>query len=140
AVLGAILGALGGAGLAAGYRLVRGEREPGVSWAPAFLNDLCRQTLVRYLAVAHFGRGRGGYEDFELPPRWAELVDEIQADYEAALAEIWTLSARSDPGALTEAQSRLLPVLETLTTAVLARGYPDAAPWLTRSHEAGGRS
>ena len=140
AVLGAILGALGGAGLAAGYRVVQGESEPGVSWAPAFLNDLCQQTVLRYLAVAHFGRGRGGYEDFELPARWAELVNEIQADYEASLTEIWTLSVRVDSAALVEAKSRLLSVLQTLTTAVLARGYPDAAPWLSRSQEAGGRS
>jgi Domain of unknown function (DUF3482)/50S ribosome-binding GTPase len=139
AVLGAILGALGGAGLTAGYRLVQGEREPSVSWAPAFLSDLCRQTVLRYLAVSHFGRGRGGYEDFELPSRWAELVNEIQADYEASLAEIWTMSARTDPAALTEAKSRLFSVLQTLTTAVLARGYPDAAPWLMGSHDAGGR-
>jgi len=133
AVLGAILGALGGAGLAAGYRLVQGEREPGVSWAPAFLSDLSRQTLLRYLAIAHFGRGRGGYEDFELPSRWAELVDEIEAAYEPNLAEIWALGARTDPAALSEAKFRLLPLLETLTTAVLARGYPDAASWLMPS-------
>jgi 50S ribosome-binding GTPase/Domain of unknown function (DUF3482) len=133
AVLGAILGAIGGAGLAAGYRLVQGEREPGVSWAPAFLSDLCRQTVLRYLAVAHFGRGRGGFEDFELPARWTELVEEIQADHEPSLTEIWTLSARPDPTARTEANARLRSVLETITTAVLARGYPDAASWLTRS-------
>lgn len=133
AVLGAILGALGGAGLAAGYRLVQGEREPGVSWAPAFLSELCRQTVLRYLAVAHFGRGRGGYEDFELPSRWAELVAEVHADHEPQLAEIWSLMARADPAARAEGDARLVSLLGEVTTAVLARGYPDAASWLTHS-------
>lgn len=133
AVLGAILGALGGAGLAAGYRLVQGEREPGVSWAPAFLSELCRHTVLRYLTVAHFGRGRGGYEDFALPSRWAELVAEVHADHEPELAEIWSLMARADPAGRAEGDARLVSVLGDVTRAVLARGYPDAASWLTHS-------
>jgi hypothetical protein len=127
AVLGAILGALGGAGLAAGYRLGQGERAPGVSWAAPFLGELTRQTVLRYLAVAHFGRGRGGYADFELPARWTELVAEIQADHESSLAEIWSLVARPDLAPRAALDARLAALLEDITASVLTRGYPDAA-------------
>ena len=65
-IAGGILGALGGAALAHGYRMVGGREEPSVTWAPQFLDQLSRQVLLRYLAVAHFGRGRGPYRDLGL--------------------------------------------------------------------------
>jgi hypothetical protein len=130
AVLGAMLGALGGAGLAAGYRLVVGEREPAVSWSPAFLNELVKQTVLRYLAVAHFGRGRGGYEDTPLSPRWAELVAAASVEHAGHLAEAWSLAARPEADGRAAAERQLAAALGEMTTAVLARGYPDAAMWL----------
>jgi hypothetical protein len=130
AVLGGLLGAMGGAGLAAGYRLVQGGQEPGVSWAPQFLDELCRQTVLRYLAVAHFGRGRGGYEDVVLPERWATLVEEVFAAHAAALAAIWQPPGSLEPAEPHAVRDRLVAILEAGMTEVLARGYPDAARWL----------
>ena len=130
AVLGAIAGALGGAGVAAGYRLVAGEREPGVSWSPAFLDELAGQAVLRYLAVAHFGRGRGGYEDVEISPRWVELVAAALAESRPTLAEAWSLVARGEPAARAEAERLVEAAMLRTTVEVLARGYPDAAPWL----------
>ena len=83
--------------------------------------------MLRYLAVAHFGRGRGGYADVELPPRWAELVAEVQAEYGEPLAEVWGLLVRSDLGGRADVEARLAALLEDITRSVLARGYPDAA-------------
>jgi hypothetical protein len=130
AILGALLGAMGGAGLAAGYRLVQSDRQPGVSWAPAFLDDLCRQTVLRYLAVAHFGRGRGGYEDVGLPARWEGLVSEVLAAHALVLSEIWQPTVHVEPPAPDEIRVRLAAVLERGTLEVLTRGYPDVAAWL----------
>jgi hypothetical protein len=130
AVLGALLGALGGAGLAAGYRLALGDREPGVSWSPEFLTEQARQTLLRYLAVAHFGRGRGGYADVELPDRWRDLVASVLHDHEDALAEAWRLAGRADAESRASAADLLDRTVRAATLSVLARGYPDASPWL----------
>jgi hypothetical protein len=58
-IVGGLLGALGAGGLARGYNLVRGEAEPVVRWSDEFFQCLVRLALLRYLAVAHFGRGRG---------------------------------------------------------------------------------
>ena len=66
-IAGGILGALGGSALARGYRMVRGADVPSVSWSADFLDQLLRQAMLRYLSVAHFGRGRGRYRDLEQP-------------------------------------------------------------------------
>ncbi len=71
---GAILGALGGAGLARGFQLIKGEQRPAVSWTPPFLERLVHQVLLRYLAVAHFGRGRGEFQEREASQRWRDRV------------------------------------------------------------------
>jgi hypothetical protein len=125
-VAGAILGALGGAGLGQGIRLVRGERVPSASWSEPFLRDLCRRTVLRYLAIAHFGRGRGGYEEVELPDAWRVLVDESFAAADAQLAELWQLAAR-DAEARAESEIRLDRMVGDRARAVLAASYPEAA-------------
>jgi GTPase SAR1 family protein len=63
-VVGAALGALGGAGLAKGFQIVLGlGKEPAVRWGADFLTGCTRQCALRYLAVAQFGRGRGAFRD-----------------------------------------------------------------------------
>lgn len=128
-VAGALLGALGGAGLTHAYRLVQGEGPPEVSWSDGFLRDLCRQTVLRYLVVAHFGRGRGGYEDVEMAEGWRELVEEVLAPFDHRMAGVWRVAAR-DAAARSEAAAALEAVLAEGTRAVLLAGYPEARPFL----------
>ncbi|HXJ81747.1 MAG TPA: GTPase domain-containing protein [Candidatus Methylomirabilis sp.] len=129
AVLGAILGALGGAGLAAGYRLAQGDRAPAVSWSGQFLSELCGDAVLRYLAVAHFGRGRGGYADIAMSPRWAGLVSAVLDGYRDELSLAWSLAASADAIDRARVDALVESTLDRGTTAVLARGYPDTAPW-----------
>ena len=56
---GAMLGALGGAGVARAVNVARGQTDEAVRWDDAFLERLVAQSLLRYLAIAHYGRGRG---------------------------------------------------------------------------------
>jgi Domain of unknown function (DUF3482)/50S ribosome-binding GTPase len=137
AVLGAILGALGGAGLAAGYRLAQGDREPAVSWSAEFLTRLCGDAVLRYLAVAHFGRGRGGYADVEMSPRWGPLVSGAVARHADELSLAWSLAGGADPDDRAHLGALVESALDRATTAVLARGYPDAAAWLGAEAPAG---
>jgi hypothetical protein len=123
AVAGAVLGALGGAGLSQAFRLATGAEAPAVAFAPAFLHDLARQTLLRYLAVAHFGRGRGGYTDVELPPEWRGLADRALAPLDPLLAA----ALARDPVARAEAARRLEAALSAGLRAVLVLSYPEAA-------------
>ncbi len=124
AVVGAALGALGGYGLAAGFRLVSGDEDPAVRWSTEFLDALVERALLLYLAVAHFGRGRGGYKDIEQPAEWRRRVDEAVADVDAALERTWKLAAERDEQA---SAAELAPRLDALARRVLRDGYPAAA-------------
>ncbi|MEM7311468.1 MAG: DUF3482 domain-containing protein [Planctomycetota bacterium] len=77
AIAGGLLGALGGAGLSRAYQLFGGEESPGVTWSDAALEDLARRMLVRYLAVAHFGRGRGTWREEEDPELWRTAAERV---------------------------------------------------------------
>ena len=74
--VGAILGALGGTGLAKGFNLARGEDSSSVRWSAELLERLTVTALLRYLAVAHFGRGRGEWAEGEHPHFWQSVVQE----------------------------------------------------------------
>lgn len=92
---GAILGALGGAGLARGYQLVTAGKKPAVAWSPEFLNRLAERTLLRYLAIAHFGRGRGEFRpDEEEPSKWRAQVKAVLERDAAGWTETWKSLAR----------------------------------------------
>lgn len=77
---GAVLGGLGGGAasylLAKGLNLARGK-DNTVGWTEAHLSEQLKFAALTYLAVAHFGRGRGEWEDGEAPQHWIELVNEI---------------------------------------------------------------
>jgi hypothetical protein len=71
---GGLLGALGAAGLARGFNLVRGRDGTWVGWSDDALNAAAQDALLRYLAVAHYGRGRGEWTDGEHPAFWEPVV------------------------------------------------------------------
>jgi hypothetical protein len=71
---GAIVGAAGGVGLARAFNLVLGRNEACVRWADEFVASLVPAAVLRYLAVAHYGRGRGDYEASEYPAFWRDVV------------------------------------------------------------------
>jgi hypothetical protein len=86
---GGVLGALGAAGLARGYNLVRGVGAPTLAWSDGVLNELARAALLRYLAVAHYGRGRGQWRESESPAHWADAVDAVMAQAGPELEAVW---------------------------------------------------
>ena len=121
---GAVLGALGGAGLARGINVARRKTDAAVTWDDAFLNELIVSALLRYLAVAHYGRGRGEWKDSEYPAFWRELVSGTVTSRRQELAGIWSMrSAECDPA---EIDARLRPLLAAMARAAFERLYPDA--------------
>jgi predicted transcriptional regulator len=126
---GGILGALGAAGLARCYNLVRGTEQSWLSWGAEALDAMLQAALLRYLAVAHFGRGRGEWAMGESPPHWKDVIEQALAPQRAAFAELW-----SDRGALPDDDTAhallaaaLAPLLAQAATAALASLYPGAA-------------
>jgi hypothetical protein len=93
---GGLLGALGSAGLARCVNLVRGTGSSWLSWNGEALDAVVEAALLRYLAVAHFGRGRGDWAEGESPPHWKEVVAAALGPYRETLAQIWR--GRPAPG------------------------------------------
>jgi GTPase SAR1 family protein len=125
AIVGAMLGALGGYALGGAYTLATGG-EPGIRFQPAALERLAREALLRYLVVAHHGRGRGDYADLEYPAHWTADVDAELARRRDALQAAWREAGREDPSAAAEVAERLRPVLRDVLRTLLRRRFPDA--------------
>jgi GTPase Era involved in 16S rRNA processing len=117
---GGVLGALGGAGLARGYNLVTGVETPSIGWTPEVLDDLTSSALLGYLAVAHFGRGRGEWTQTEPPAFWVERIEAALAPQWGKLHAVWEKSSAQD--SLAELQTILLQTSQ----AVLQSLYPDS--------------
>jgi len=123
ALIGGLLGAAGGRGLASAYNLARGSETSRVRWSPQFMSSRVSGAVLRYLAVAHFGRGRGDFVAAEYPPHWGPLVEQVVAKHDVLLQQVWSDAPRVDGAAALE--SRLRPQLESLVAEVLGELYPD---------------
>ena len=86
---GGLLGALGAAGLARCVNLVRGTDRSWLAWNAEALDTMLEAALLRYLAVAHFGRGRGEWAQSETPPHWKPVVEAALSAEAEALAALW---------------------------------------------------
>ena len=69
-----MIGAIGGAGAALAYNQVKGVHGTRVSWSKMARQNFLLEAVLLYLAVAHFGRGRGYWEESEAPAFWKDLV------------------------------------------------------------------
>ena len=115
ALLGGIVGALTFAGAAWTFNTSTSRNEARVQFSPEFLHTLLVAALLRYLAVAHFGRGRGGFVEGEAPSFWQAEVEAEAAQHEARVAAIWRADA---------CDAQLGELLESMAGAILDRLYP----------------
>ena len=126
AIVGAMLGALGGYAFGGAYQLATGG-ESGIQFQPAALDRLAREAVLRYLLVAHHGRGRGDYADVDSPAHWAADVDVQIAARRDALHAAWREAARGGRASAPAVTERLQPVLREIVRDVLRHRFPDAA-------------
>jgi hypothetical protein len=129
-IAGSLLGALGAAGVARGLNVVRGTDRGWVALTPDAMQALLRAALLRYLAVAHFGRGRGQWRDGEAPPHWGAAVDRALDDERAALAALWQgrSTAFDNAGEAEALAPQLQALLVRCTRHTLDLLYPGAWP------------
>jgi len=124
ALLGAVAGALGGSGLARAYNVATGSKGSTVRWSDSFLEGRVVAALLRYLAVAHFGRGRGDFVASEYPPFWQAKAIAAVAARRATLGGIWQRARRGESAAVVPA---LAECLTDATLSLLTELYPDTA-------------
>lgn len=122
-IAGGVLGALGGAGLARGYNMVRGIDAITVTWTDAVMNRLIQSALLTYLAVAHYGRGRGEWAQSEHPAHWEKTVTDVLTQQHDQFTQFWRKRQNYGPDALAGAlQTELTLAMER----ILIRLYPNA--------------
>ncbi len=126
ALLGAVVGALTGAGAAWGFNASTDRDRTTVQFADPFLQTLLVGAILRYLAVAHFGRGRGNYVEGEAPAFWQAEVERSISEHAPDLPGTWrSLREAPDNAGATMA---LEDIVVRVSNATLNRLYPDAAP------------
>ncbi len=126
---GGLLGALGAAGMARGVNLVRGTGQSWVGWGVAAMPALVEAALLRYLAVAHYGRGRGEWSEAEAPPHWPAAIAAALAPRRAALERLWKNGGERQPADDgTRLAMALQPLLDEVLRETLARLYPPPPP------------
>ena len=121
-IIGGILGALGAKGVAKGLNIARGEDGASMRWSGEFAERLAGTALLRYLAVAHFGRGRGEWAEGEHPAFWQPLVETAVRSHAEPLRALQKQAASGD---LNGAQHGFAQVMGTIANALLGRLYPD---------------
>ena len=128
-IAGGLLGALGAAGLARCVNLVRGTDQSWLAWNAESLDAMVDAALLRYLTVAHFGRGRGEWAEGESPPHWTDTILQALAPQREALAGLWaSRDARSDDAEESARVSAALALIVRAAAAqALQRLYPEAA-------------
>ena len=89
------------------------------------LDELTRSALLGYLAVAHYGRGRGDWSASEHPAYWRAAVEEVVAPRRDVLHALWGAREAHDGPQLEAALRRWLV---DASGALLSRLYPAAAP------------
>ncbi len=136
ALAGAGLGALGAAGIARGYNVYRGKDGTTVSWGEAGLNRILKESLLLYLAVAHFGRGRGEWSRSEHPAYWSSTIEAAVAAQSGPLAEIW--GGRTGLSGSDWLERRLGRVIDNLLGSTLNQLYPDSQVLATEIFPRGG--
>jgi len=130
ALIGGVLGAFGARGIAKAYNLARGSQDGTVRWSAEFLESRVAAALMRYLAVAHFGRGRGDFVAGLAPAHWQEKVNEAVRMRRAQLQSVWATArgADGDSSNTDATAAALLPILTASAREVLGDLYPDSMP------------
>ena len=93
-------------------------------WDNAFLDRLVASALVRYLAVAHYGRGRGEWQESEYPLFWRDRASSAVAAQQETLAAIWALRTMDCESGVIDA--RLRETVATIARGLLDGLYPGA--------------
>ncbi|HEX9171638.1 MAG TPA: DUF3482 domain-containing protein, partial [Telluria sp.] len=89
ALIGGVVGALTMAGVAWGFNTSTDRNKTTMAFADDFLQSLLVGSILRYLAVAHFGRGRGNFVEGEAPAFWQAEVEAAAGAHAGEMAGLW---------------------------------------------------
>jgi hypothetical protein len=118
ALIGGVVGALTMAGVAWGFNTSTDRNKTTLAFADDFLQSLLVGSILRYLAVAHFGRSRGNFVEGEAPAFWQAEVEAAVGARADQLAALWD-ALRENGDA-----SQIVSLMEDITRYTLGQLYP----------------
>lgn len=124
ALVGMLLGGATTFSLAYGFNLTQAGRNM-VRWSEVHFMNQVETIIMLYLAISHYGRGRGSWQDpVNNPGRWQELVKaKLEAD-RGSWSKIWKKGGiGSEPG---ELQKPLERQIRPLLIEVFSTLYPES--------------
>lgn len=80
ALIGSLVGALGGVGIATAYNHIKGQNGTTITWSTRALRQHFEEAVLLYLAISHFGRGRGNWQDTDRPVFWRDTVATVMKE------------------------------------------------------------
>lgn len=123
-IIGGIGGGLGSLALAKGFNFAKGKGNQ-VRWSQSHFIEQFRRAILAYLAVAHFGRGRGEWKTGDPPEFWMQEVNDGLKANAVVIDALWKAGADDGVNQKTlHAEARR--VIRNVSTTVLKRLYPDA--------------
>lgn len=124
ALIGGVVGALTFASAAWGFNELDGRHAAQVRFSEALLRNLLTAGVLRYLTVAHFGRGRGHFAADPAPEFWRRAVEAAMDRHAADLPPLWRTLRDDDPSKRAAAQTALDARVRRLTRDALHQLYP----------------
>ena len=124
-ILGGLSGGLGAYALIKTYSLTKGD-DNRLHWSREHLREQVKLALLAYLAVAHFGRGRGAWKRDTRPEFWSQHVGTVVDATKDKLDSVWKKASRIDPS-LGAVHGDLQCFLSEAAREVLEQLYPKHA-------------
>jgi hypothetical protein len=105
------------------FNLDRGE-DNKLHWSREHFREQVKLALLSYLAVAHFGRGRGAWKRDPRPAHWQVEVSQLVDDAKARVDSIWKHSSRVNVG-VASVNEEVELMMRELGEATLKKLYPE---------------
>lgn len=121
ALLGGLSGGLGAYALIKSYNLVRGE-DNKLHWSREHFREQVKLALLSYLAVAHFGRGRGSWKRDPRPVHWQQEVSALVEEYQDTIDGVWKHSSKLTVG-VASVNEEMQTMMKTFGREILRRLY-----------------
>ena len=122
ALVGALVGGFGAHHLIKAFNLDHGE-DNKLHWSREHFREQVKLSLLSYLAVAHFGRGRGAWKRDPRPAHWQVEVGNLVDASKARVDAIWKHSSKLNVG-VASVNEEMETMMRELGTETLKRLYP----------------
>ena len=124
ALVGGLAAGIGAYALIKSYNLVRGS-DHRLHWSREHFREQVRLALLTYLAVSHFGRGRGEWQESAEPAHWNKIVSEVMDEHQDGIERLWkdAVEKSAQPEVLSKSAKGLT---HDCLACILARLYEGA--------------